>query len=403
MGGAAAPWAPQPQIPLIYSGAAATFGRALAFSSSMLELFVGAPGGDAGGYYVFSFLRPNATAEWLPGDTYTCPTADCTSGSQFGASLALSADGSIMAVGAPRSGAYGAVYVFSRRANSTALFTHTATLASPDHTEFASFGARIAMTPAMTGGVLIVSAPGGIYGRQGSVHIFSASSGGRKWTHRTAIGNPTDANLCSFGGSLALAPDARILAIGAPGEGVARLYALSAGGGSATLLAKLTGAGGLFGGALALSAAADGILSVAIGAPGNPSYFQNGTVTVFSNVTLGRFYPVAAIALGENANDAFGAALAYDSDGAALIVGAPGANGGAGAVLVYPTDTWAAAQTLQPAAAVKFAADFGAALALWRNASDSSAPVALALGAPSSGSYRGAVETYVRSAGKFGK
>lgn len=340
-------------------------------------------------------MRPAAAAEWLPGDTYTCPTGGA--GSQFGAALALAADGSVLAVGAPGSGAFGAVFIYSRRANSTALFAHVATLASPDHTEFASFGARLAMAP----GLLVVAAPGGIYGRQGSVHAFSAASGGRKWTHRTAITNPADANLCNFGGALALSPDARILAIGAPGEGAARLYALAAGGGSAALLVKLAGAGGNFGGALALAAAAEGVVSVAVGAPGRATAFQNGSVTVFSNATLGRFYPVAALALGENGNDAFGAALAFDGGGASLIVGAPGANGGAGAALVYAADTWAAAQTLLPAAAIKFAADFGAALALWRNASDAGAPVALALGAPSSGSYRGAVATYARQHGVY--
>jgi hypothetical protein len=203
--------------------------------------------------------------------------------------------------------------------------------------------------------------------------------------------------LCAFGAALALTPDGRLLAIGAPGEGVARLYALAPGGASAASLANLTGAGGSFGAALALSVAANGVVSVAVGAPGNALYFQNGTVTVFSNATLGRFYPAARVALGENYNDQFGGSLAYDGGGAALIVGAPGAHGGDGAALVYPTDSWVAVQTLRPAAAVRFPAEFGAALALWRNESDAEAPVALALGAPSSGSYRGAVETFVRS------
>lgn len=384
----------------MYSGSAAAFGSAVAFGSSQLELFVGAPGGDANVYRVFSFLRPNATAEWLPADTYTCPDAECRSGSsRFGASVVVTGNGTIMAIGAPGAGTYGALYVYTRRANSTAPFTLAATLSSPDRTEFASFGTRLAMTP--SGNLLVVAAPGGIYGRQGSVHVYAAASGGRKWLHRAAVSNPTDANLCYFGSALALTPDGALLAIGAPGAGVAWLYALASGGSTVTLLANLAGPGGNFGAALALSALADSVVSVAVGAPGLSYTIQNGTAVVFSNATLGRFYPVAAVALGENGNDKFGASLAYDGDGAMLLVGAPGARGG-GVVLIYPTNTWAVAQTLKSASSVDFPADFGASLALWRNASDASSSLvasALAVGAPSSGSNRGAVETYARGAG----
>ena len=383
----------QPTRALVYSGNADAFGRGVSFGANSLELFVGAPGNN----HVYSYYRPNASAEWLPADQYPCD--GCSYNARFGSAIAVAAWGSVLIIGAPGDDSgYGKVYVYTRRANSTIKFAYATVLASPDRrSDFGSFGQVLRVSPDAKH--LLVSAPGGLYSYEGSVHLYSGSAGFKTWRLATSISNPTGKNLCYFGQGLALSPEGTVAMVGAPGAGLVHIYQLR--GTKAPLsLANVSGPGINFGSAVDFVRSSTGsgdILSLAVGAPGTTYYIFNGTVVVFSNST-GRFQQTARIALGESRADYFGSTVAYDDHGDTLIVGAPGASNNDGRALVYSTTTWAVIQTLMPSKDIMYPDAFGATLALWRNGSDVQSPVALVVSAPTSGSLRGATVTFARNA-----
>jgi hypothetical protein len=380
----------QPKNALVYSGGADAFGRGLAFGSSDLELFVGVPGKNL----VLSFLRPNASAEWMAADQYLCaPT--CSYSARFGTALAVANWGSVMVAGAPGDdNGFGKVFVYSRRANSTLKFAFVTVVVSPDRrSEYGSFGQVLRLSPDAKR--LLVSAPGGLYSYEGSVHLYAASGSFKTWHLSTSISNPTGENLCYFGQGLALLPDWTLAVIGAPGAAIVHIYQFR-GSKAPLLLANISASGINFGSAVDIVRSSTGnVFSIAVGAPGSSYFVFNGSVAVFSNAT-GRFQQTARISLGESRADYFGSAVAYDDEGETLIVGAPGVSNDDGKALVYSTSTWIAIQTLEPSKDISHPGAFGATIALWHNVSDVRSPVALAVSAPDSGSLRGATVTFIK-------
>jgi hypothetical protein len=149
----------------------------------------------------------------------------------FGSAMALSADGNTLAVGAPTEAGVdesalgsGAVYVFERAGRTWQQEAHV--VASITGWEY-QFGSSVALSS--DGTVLFVGAPGerssatGIDGDQadesmsdaGAVYVFERNA--QTWTQQAYVKASNTGTEDKFGSALAVA-GANILAVGAPGE-----------------------------------------------------------------------------------------------------------------------------------------------------------------------------------------
>lgn len=343
----------------------------------------------------------------------------------FGQGVAVSADGRFLAVGAPGSGSgmgsSGAVHVFARTGGQ---WTQEARLAPPAPQPGDLFGHSLALSA--DGGTLAVGAPNGSgdVGRSGTVFVFAR--GGGAWGLAVRVAALNAGRDDRFGWRVSLSGDGATLAVGAPaesgdarsvngpdnnnrlGSGAAYVFALAAGGWTQQAYVKASNADALdnFGSALALSADGQTLAvgainesSAAAGVGGDPddnTAQSSGAVYVFGRALdtwSQQAYVKAANTVG---NAAFGAALALSADGQTLAVGSPyeasdtrGIDGdasnnaatGSGAVYLFARQGGPWRQSAYVKASNADANDnFGASVAL------SSDGAALAVGAPGEGS-----------------
>jgi trimeric autotransporter adhesin len=359
---------------------------------------------------------------------------------RFGTSLALSADGTTMAVGAPFEQSLatgidgdqsdagtsnaGAVYVFVRDGNAwvqQAYIKASNTQPNPnlpgDH-----FGQGVALSA--DGSVLAVGAEQedsgatGVDGNQadesapnsGAVYVFNRT--GAVWSQQAYIKASNSESSDRFGGRVALSGDGRTLAVGVPGEdsdargihstsvendlseqsGAVYVFARPADVWveQAYLKSSNSDLGDLFGFSLTLSAdgstlavGATGEDSNATGANGNQVNDidpQSGAVFVFGRVGTSWSQQAYLKASNTHLDDEFGAAVALSADGATLAVGAPredssGAAAGesnddaesAGAVYVFAraaNNVWAPSEAYLKASNADSEDLFGNSLAL---------------------------------------
>ena len=362
------------------------FGRSVALSADGSTLVVSADaetsaatgvGGDqadntvrnAGAVYVFARAGAYTQEAYLK--------ASNTGPDQFGLVIALSADGSTLAVGAVLEDSAasgidgdqadnsadnsGAVYVFTRTGTTWAQQAYIKA-SNPGFSDF--FGRSLALSA--DGSTLVVGASGeasaatGIGGDQtddsaanaGAVYVFTRA--GTTWTQQAYLkASNTDAT-DNFGASVALAADGATLVVAAPFEDSAATgiggdqadnSAMDAG---AVYLFTRTGttwsqrayvkasnarAGGEFGGDVAMSAdgstfavGASGESSAAVGIDGdqaNNAAPRAGAVYVF--VRAGASWVQQAYIKASNAGtgDSFGARVALSADGSLLAAAAP--------------------------------------------------------------------------------
>ena len=296
----------------------------------------------------------------------------------FGASIALSADGSTMAVGAPFESSSatgingdqanndanesGAVYVFTHADDGT--WSQQAYIKASNTGANDRFGSSVALSS--DGSTLAVGAIGesssakNIDGNQddnsaassGAVYAFTRV--GTVWTQQAYIKASNTDNSDSFGYSITLAADGDTLAVGAFCEdssatgidnnqsdnslscsGAAYVFKRIGTAWSQQAYIKASNAGNLdyFGSAVALSS--DGA-TLAVGAPwessnatgvggdqGNDSLTQAGAVYVFT-YAMGAWTQQAYIkASNPNVDDQFGLSVSLSADGGTLAVGAP--------------------------------------------------------------------------------
>jgi hypothetical protein len=288
---------------------------------------------------------------------------------EFGDSLALSADGSVIAVGAPADDngnaaleSSGAVYLFAR--DDAGNWIQRAKLAAINGQFHDLFGTSVGLSA--DGRTLAVGAPGedsnamGVNGNlanddvqlSGAAYIYELTNGGA-WTFRAYIKASNTGYGDVFGWALALSADGGTLAVGAYGEdassagngeatlssGAVYVYTKSGPGWSHSAYLKAANAGShdLFGRALALSAdgmvlavGAEGEASNATGVngnSGNDAALDAGAAYVF--VHSGTTWTQQAYIKADNtdAGDEFGAAIALSADGATLAVGAHNEDG----------------------------------------------------------------------------
>ena len=136
-------------------------------------------------------------------ETTTIASDDLTLGDRFGSTLSVS--GNVLAVGAPRHGDNGAVYVFEKKGST---WTRAARIDAPAGGKGDEFGLAVALE----GSLLVVSAPS-VDSARGVVHAFRRDRSG-KWSEPVVIGRGAAVN-DRFGRAIALAGN-RVL-VGAPG------------------------------------------------------------------------------------------------------------------------------------------------------------------------------------------
>jgi FG-GAP repeat protein len=336
-------------------------------------LAVGAWGADGTGA-VYMYTRSGVS--WTQQAYVTASNAG--GGDQFGVCVALSADGSVLAVGANREGsaasgvggdqsdnskaAVGAAYVFTR---SGSTWNQQAYIKASNPDWFDQFATTIALsgdgTTLAVGTTEEPSAATGINGDQsdnsaasaGAVYVFGRS--GTTWSQQAYVKASNTNRLDQFGASVALSGDGATLAVGAHGEASA---ATGIGGNQADNSVGLAGAIYVFGRSgttwsqqaylkasntaheaelgVSVALSADGA-RLAAGAWGDPSAArgvngnqadqgarQAGAVYVFARSGATWIQHAYVKASNTHAGNLFGSSVALSSDGAALAVGAVG-------------------------------------------------------------------------------
>ncbi len=264
-------------------------------------------------------------------------------GDLFGRSLALSADGSILAVGANLNNGNGFdsghVRVYQ---NMSGVWTQ---IGSDIDGEAAGdlFGRSIALST--DGTILAVGAP--FNGNPGHVRVYQNNAG--TWTQ---IGTDIEGEAAGdqFGISVTLSADGSILAVGASGNdgngsgaGHVRVYQNMSGTWT-QIGTDIEGeaAGDLFGRSISLSA--DGTILAGTGLFNDENGTNSGHVRIYRNIS-GIWTQIGADIDGEAAGDQFGFSISLSADGNIVAIGANGNDGNganSGHVRVYQniSDTW---------------------------------------------------------------
>jgi len=354
------------------------FGSAVAFSGD--QLLIGRPGvvvgfpmppSQAGEVHVY---RRTAGGQWSKLSSVTAGGVSLDDG--FG--MALSADGNLIAVGAPGTAEKrGAVYVFERERSGRWVERAKLTAGS------SSPGDMLGRAVAIRGDVLLAGSPGHAE-EQGRVVVFRRS--GSTWTEQgTLVGSQANKGE-RFGASVALDRDRAL--VGAPGE----IFGDSAGPGRAVVFRRsgnswlresaLTVEGGQvrgLGAALLLTGT-----EALVSAPGSDS--MAGAVFLFRSSAPSKWDQPVRLAPNSPEHHAFfGGSLARD--GQELLIGAPFTQQWVGAVHVFRRDgsDWKETQKLATTG-VGPSTQFGATLAISKGL--------VAIGAPQSDYFEGSVRLY---------
>lgn len=297
-----------------------SFGDTVSLSGDGSVLAVGAPARDTGSTYGAVYLFARSGDVWEAADTAVDalfePTAKSSGVGYYG--LALSADGSSLAVGAPfysdeEFSDCGAVFVYSRVDDTW----------SPAETYFGEeevswVGYSLAFNG--DGHWLAMGAPG-----SGVVFVQKIGSPERQVVGATG---PEDSE--GFGNRVALSAATDTLAVSAPyaDSRTGAVYLFSNSGGSwqqqARLVASYTDTSD-FGQGLALSA--DGHVLAASTPWGKTAYDYSGGVFIFAQTAAGWAESREITAVNANSSDRFGYAVAVSADGATLAAASPAEDG----------------------------------------------------------------------------
>lgn len=348
------------------TAAAHQFGHAVALSGDGLTLAVGAPfeggapgGADSGAVYVYA----RSSGIWAF-QAYV-KASNASAGDQFGYAVALSQNGNTLAVGAPFQDVAGAAnsgasYVFARAAGSWAQQAYLkASNAGADHAfgwslALSADGTTLAVGAPHEGGsatgTFVVTPPAGAGAPlSGAVYVYALSAG---WTQQAYVKATNTEDFDRFGHAVALSGDGHTLAVGAYLEGSGAtgvdgdqannnapvsgaVYVYSRSGltwaRQAYLKASNAEADDQFGWSVALSAdgttlavGANGENSALTGDPSNNGAMAAGAVYLF--VRNGASWVQQAYVKASNPDgaDVFGWSVSLSADGHTLAVGAVG-------------------------------------------------------------------------------
>ncbi len=303
------------------------FGRAVAIAGN--TMVVGAPG-DNGSPAGKAFILTYSEAKKSWSQAVELAPEETGRESNFGASVAISANGETVVVGAPGENGdpSGKVYVFT---GSGASWSTPTELAGPD--ENRDFGASVAIS----GETVVVGDPRAETPRgdpstnveTGAAYAFTGS--GASWSKATELVASDGAEGDEFAKAIAISGST--LLVGAPGHAneAGAAYVFTGSGASWAQKAELTAgeasaSEGLFGEAVAISSS-----GAIVGAPGNDS--GAGAAYVFTGAE-GSWTEQSELNPATRESEAgFGDSLSVS--GATLAVGAPGASDEVGAAYVY--------------------------------------------------------------------
>ncbi|NPV00869.1 MAG: hypothetical protein HPY53_05780 [Brevinematales bacterium] len=293
------------------------FGKAVALSSNGTTLVVGAPSDDdmgwtSGSVYIFRKV-------WSGWTTKKLVASDGASSDMYGSSVAVSADGNILLVGAyGKSSSRGAVYLY--------MWNGTDWVETKLTAPGAAVGERFGFSVAISGdgNKLLAGAWGNNDGGTlvGAAYLFKWS--GVAW-NTNKITPYWGTIFGEFGLSVSMAADGNTFAVGAAMDtdlgtdaGAAYIYQWNGSDWDETKFVAYDGAAGDdFGWSVSLSA--DG-LKLAAGAYGDES--QKGAVYIFK--WNGVSWQTNKISASDGAaGDKFGLSVSISGDGAAFIAGAP--------------------------------------------------------------------------------
>ncbi|HEY6642842.1 Calx-beta domain-containing protein [Povalibacter sp.] len=343
------------------------FGSALALSSDGNTLVVGAPyeasgngtptdNSVAGAGAAYIFTRA-AGGTWTQA-AYLKSAETPSTYENFGASVAISPDGSVVAAGVPYRSITagpvnyaGVIYTF---ALSGGTWTRTGPITAPTPAAFSYFGSSIALSD--QGTTLVVGAPQQeVSALQGAGSAFVYTRAGGNWTYARTLVPSVPVQYSRFGSSMSIAHDGSRVAIGAQDEdllpasagdptyysaGAAYLFDLSASGATQTarLIATNPGLYGGFSQSLALSGDGETLVVGATGEDGSgagvdptvdDSLPSAGAAYVFTRSGTTWSQRTYLKASGPRMNDLFGASVAVSGDGSAVAVGSPYEDSGA--------------------------------------------------------------------------
>lgn len=214
-------WTQKTRVKASNAYANSYFGWSVSLSDSGLTLAVGAPGesnngtsvttnphsvGNAGAAYVFTLNAAGAASNQIYLKASTIAADD-----NFGATIAISGSGSVLAVGSPnKSSGAGAAYVYTYSSSSWGTPYIATSSASASN-----FSAAITLDTA--GNTLAVGAPYEA-ANVGAAYVFTRSNNASSWSQsaylKASITHADD----DFGSALTLSGDGNSLAIGAIGE-----------------------------------------------------------------------------------------------------------------------------------------------------------------------------------------
>lgn len=312
--GAGGSWSQSAELTASDGQANDYFGDSVALSADGSTILVGALGNNlaAGAAYVF---------EQTPKNELTA-----SDGRFFGFSVALSAGGSTALIGAPGTDGgggifgFGAAYVFTF---SNGSWSQTAELTASDGHYASFFGSAVALSADGTTALIGADgAGGGGLTNIGAAYVFTLSNG--SWSQTTEV---TDSARSNFGDSVALSANGTMALIGAEGSnsGTGAAYVFTQNGGTWSQTAQLTASNSLtFGWSVALTP--DGTTAL-VGQPATTSPgFGNspGAFYEFSGTGGTWSQTSEASAPDEQQGDAFGYAVTFSADGGTALVGAPG-------------------------------------------------------------------------------
>ena len=329
---------------VIVPSSGTAFGEPITISGDGSTVLIAGPGSGHyfGAVYVFARMGEAWSLEHMLGDGRQLDDF-------FGESLALSNDGKTAMVGSflgPTGTFYqGKISVFHRTGNT---WRHTQTLSTSGDAPGAIFGTSAAISGDGTT-ALIGATQSESTGPQ-MAYVFTLAAA--RWTLAQALTLGTSPDDQGYGTPVALSQDGDTLAVAVPSSnddrGAVHIFARDPAGWSevATLAAADGKAHDSFGASVALSG--DGKLLL-VGAPGDFSVVQPGAVYVFARSDGAGWREVQKlIATGETPGDRLGASIAVSGDGMTGVLGSDGAAGKRAGVFVFRNtrDGWVQDQSL---------------------------------------------------------
>ena len=197
------------------------FGQSVSVSSDGFLAVIGAPGatgvdGTASEGLVYVYGQEDGAwteiAELAP--------SDASPDTNFGQTVSISSDGSVVLVGEASAGTPGEAYIFVEPSNGwSGVVNESAILVGGDSTIHSDFGVSAAITPDGTEAVIGAQYQGGTTSGQGEAYVFTEPAGG--WNGSVSptellLPNPSDVvpNFGGMGNSISVSSDGSTVAVG---------------------------------------------------------------------------------------------------------------------------------------------------------------------------------------------